>query len=150
MSRQAKCAVTGEVLWGPKKSCITLRQGAPDECRQSSSRSGLACASDGGPPCSAAGWLQASRRAVSAGGGLPNGSKWLLSKSANNVAARRLVVAMCTPDELPQGKSSSDWLARCGPHLFPLLLAVPGPMGVGAAMVHADWLTLALLCQSTS
>jgi hypothetical protein len=41
-SRQAECAVT-------------LRRGAPDDCQQGSDHSTLACASDGSPPCSAAG-----------------------------------------------------------------------------------------------
>jgi hypothetical protein len=45
---------------------------------------------------------------VSAGGGLPNGSRPPLSKSAGGVAARRLAVAVCDPDELSRGKSSSD------------------------------------------
>jgi hypothetical protein len=60
---------------------------------------------------SAAGWLRAGRRAVSAGGGLPNGSKRPLTESANGVAAtsRWLAVAVCAPDELSRGTCSSDW-----------------------------------------
>jgi hypothetical protein len=42
-----------------------------------------------------------------------------------------------------------DWLVRCGTHLYTLLLAVPGPMGVGAAMVRAGWLALALFGRSS-
>jgi hypothetical protein len=40
-------------------------------------------------------------------------------------------------------------LVPCDLHLYPLLLAVPGPTGVDAAMVCTDCLALALLCQST-
>jgi hypothetical protein len=43
---------------------------------------------------SAAGWLQAGRRAVSAGGGLPNEPRRPFSESADGVAARRLAVAV--------------------------------------------------------
>jgi hypothetical protein len=64
--------------------------------------------SDGVPPCSAAGQLRAGRMWVSAGGGLPNGPRRPLSESADGVAARRLDVAMCAPDELSRGKTSSD------------------------------------------
>jgi hypothetical protein len=38
-------------------------------------------------------------------------------------------------------------LAQCGPHLYPLLLAVLGPMSVRAAVVRADRLALASLCR---
>jgi hypothetical protein len=40
-------------------------------------------------------------------------------------------------------------LALCGPHLHPLLLVVPGPVGVSADIGRADRLALASLYQST-
>jgi hypothetical protein len=36
----------------------------------------------------------------------------------------------------------TDSLARCGPHLYLLLLVVPGPIGVGTAVFCADRLAL--------
>jgi hypothetical protein len=45
---------------------------------------------------SAAGRLRAGRRTVSAGCGLPNGSRRPLAESADGVAARRLAVAACS------------------------------------------------------
>jgi hypothetical protein len=47
--QQAKCVVTVRYCWALRRA-VTLRQG-----RRSSSRSDLACASDGGLHCSAAG-----------------------------------------------------------------------------------------------
>jgi hypothetical protein len=64
------------------KRVVTLRQGMPDECWRSFGRSKLVCASDGSLPC-------------------------IDSQATANVAARRLAVAVCGPDELSQGKSSS-------------------------------------------
>jgi hypothetical protein len=40
-ARQAEFAITGEVLWAPKRS-LFLRQGEPGECRRNSGRSELA------------------------------------------------------------------------------------------------------------
>jgi hypothetical protein len=50
---------------------------------------------------SAAGWLRACHRAVSAGSGLPSGSRRLLAESAGGVAA-------CVPGEMSRHKSTSD------------------------------------------
>jgi hypothetical protein len=52
--------------------------------------------------------MLAGRRAVSAGGGLPKGTRRRLSESADGVAARRPGVALCTPDDLSRDKSNSD------------------------------------------
>jgi hypothetical protein len=57
---------------------------------------------------SAAGKVQAGRRAVRAVGGLPNGFRRPLAVSADDDAARRLAVAVCAPDKLSRGKSSFD------------------------------------------
>jgi hypothetical protein len=108
MSRQAECAVTSELLWGPEKG----RNSKAGHAWWMPVKFWLAV------------WLVlvtvvlliwqpgdwASCRAASAGSILPSGSERPLTELAASIAARQLAVAVCVPDELSWGKSSSDWL----------------------------------------
>jgi hypothetical protein len=110
-----------------------------------------ACSNSESPSTNTISRLQAGRRVVSAGGGVANGSRRQLLESSDGFAVRRLAVAVCAPDDLSCGKSSSDWLTSVmwSASLFTVASsAEPSPMCVGAAMVHTDWPVLASPCQS--
>jgi hypothetical protein len=108
MSRQAKCAVTSEVHSDPEKGCNSKADSAWWMPGKALAAVGWLVLGTSVFLASAASRLQAGCRAVSAGGGLLNGSRRLLVELADSVAARRLVVAVCTPGEMSQHKSSSD------------------------------------------
>jgi hypothetical protein len=109
----------------------------PDQCRRSSARNGLACVSDDRPPCSVAGWLQASRRAASTDAGLPKGQgdcflSWLAvlllggsqlpcalqmllrSRSRSNWLTSMMLSASLSP--VPTSALPSRCWCCCGPH----------------------------------
>jgi hypothetical protein len=106
ISRQAEYVVTGGVLWGPE----TGRDSKAWHAQWMLVKLWPQRAGSSVFLVLAAGWLQASRTAVSTGSGLPNRSRRPLSESAGCVAARRVAVVVCTPDELSWGKSNSNWL----------------------------------------
>jgi hypothetical protein len=87
---------------------------------------------------------------VSAGGGLPIG----LGDCSQNqlmVLLLRDSLLLCALQMscVEERVALTECLEQCGLHLYPLLLAVPGPMGVGPGTVCADWLALASLCRLT-
>jgi hypothetical protein len=112
MSRQAECAVTGKVLSGPEKGRISKAGCAWWMPAEAPATAGWLVLASSVFLVLAARWLWTGHRVVSAGSGLSDESRWLLAQSGDCVAASRLAVPVCAPDELSHGKNSSDWLAH--------------------------------------
>jgi hypothetical protein len=59
---------------------------------------------------------------------------------ADCFACRNLAIAICTQEKLAQCKHSCNWLDCWKSAFYTLSLVVSKPVGVGAAVVCADWL----------
>jgi hypothetical protein len=125
------------------RRAVTLRQGAPDECRRFSGRSAWRVLGTAVFLATAAGRLRAGRRLVSAAGGRSR------SRPMAMLLGDSLLLCALQMSCLEVRVAPTDRLARCGPHHYPLSLAATDPISLGAAVVSVDWLALTPLCRST-